>query len=89
MLLLKSLRDLLVENIEYESLNLHDEEGVANLVLELGDKRRIRKFKRILKEYDVYLEKVCAEDKLIKQEQMYDNEQIRQRNEHLKLYFDQ
>lgn len=88
MLLLKALRDLLVENIGYESLNPHDEEGIANLILELSDKRRIREMKRILKEYDVHLKAVYAEEKLKEQETMYDREQLRQRNEHLKLYAD-
>ena len=88
LLVLKALRDLLVETIGYENINPHDEEEVSNLILELSDKRRVRKFKRILKEYDVYLKQVFVEEKLKKQEQMYERSELQKNIKFNELNYD-
>ena len=51
--LFSELRNLIVENIDYADIKDYDEADIAELVIELKDKKRIRLLKKLLVGFDL------------------------------------
>jgi hypothetical protein len=55
LVLLKTLRELVSDAIENADINPVFEEDVSKLILDITDKRRVRRLKLIRKELDVFI----------------------------------
>lgn len=69
-LLLRVLRDLVTENMDFGIVNSYIESDVADLISEIVDKKRIRRLKKVRKELDEMIEEMIIEEKLRKQERL-------------------
>jgi hypothetical protein len=63
-LLLRVLRDLVTEHMDNASINSYLEQEVAEFLIEIKDKRRIRKLKQIRKELDKFIEETKNNEEL-------------------------
>jgi hypothetical protein len=79
-LLLKALRDLVSECIEYSSINPNFEQDVAEFFIEFTDKKRSRRLKKIRKELDNFIEETITRQKLEEDERKV-NEELHKRNQ--------
>jgi len=62
--LLKALRDLVTEDMDNaSSINPNWDQDVANFIMEIKDKRRIRRLKLIRKELDKFIEETIINQK--------------------------
>lgn len=78
-LLLKALRDLVSECIEYSSINPNFEQDVAEFFIEFTDKKRSRRLKKIRKELDNFIEETITRQKLEDDERKVDEELHKQK----------
>ena len=78
-LLLKALRDLVSECIEYTSINSNFEQDVAEFFIEFTDKKRSRRLKKIRKELDNFIEETITWQKLEDDERKVNEELHKQK----------
>lgn len=79
-LLLKALQELVSECIENSSINPDFERDVAEFLIEITDKRRSRRLKKIRKELDNFIEETITRQKLEEDEKKA-NEEIHKKNQ--------
>lgn len=78
-LLLKELHEIVKDAIEASSIDIYQEEEISDYMIEITDKRRIRKLKTINKEIDKWLNELTHEKVLKEQERLF-NESKRKEN---------
>lgn len=64
LLLYKALQKLVTENLEYSKVNVHDDEDVAELLIELSDKKRQRLLKKLLSAVNDLVDDFVKEQKI-------------------------
>ena len=67
-LLLKALRELVSEDMENSEINPYMDQEVSEFMIEITDKRRVRRLKSMRKELDKYIEEIEEERRLIEKE---------------------
>jgi hypothetical protein len=73
-LLLTALQTLVKENLEFSSINTYNDEEVADTVIELTDKKRIKNLKKVLDALNDLVKETVSEKKLHEQERKYNEE---------------
>lgn len=79
-LLLKALRELVSEDMENSEINPYMDQEVSEFMIEITDKRRLKRLKSMRKELDKYIDEVTLEQKLMKEEREYNEKQLMEIN---------
>ena len=78
--LLKSLLDLVKDNIEFGSVNADIESDVGEFIADLHDRKRMRELKKLKIATDKWLKELEAETRLKKAEQKHNDEKLQESN---------
>lgn len=76
--LFKALRNIIEENLKYSTINVYDDAEIADVIIELTDKKRHRLLKKMLKEFDNLVKDIHNRDSLEKQESEYNKQSMRE-----------
>lgn len=87
LLLFRALQKLVTENLKYSNVNVYDDADVAEVVIELRDKKRQRLLKKLSSAMDDLVKDFVNEQKLRKQESDYNQEQMRRAVENVSERF--
>ncbi len=79
--LLKTLRDLVDENIDYADVRDGDDLEAAEFIMELKDKRRVRRLKKIGRALDKLISDTVAEEKLREEDRKLSETKLKNTNE--------
>ena len=79
--LLKALRILVKENIGYADVSDSLESEIAEHLMELKDRRRHRRLKHLGKALDDLIKETVSEEKLKKEERLFNEAKLKQTNE--------
>lgn len=74
-LMLKQLQKIITDNLKYSETNVHDDADVAEVVIELTDKKRKKLLKKLSKAMDAFVKEFSQEEKLKKNESKFYSEQ--------------
>lgn len=77
-LLLRMLREIVKKQIEAGSLNTFIEEDVSNYLMDVTDKRQVRKLKKIMNEVDKWLKDMVKISKLEREETLYNQAKMKE-----------
>lgn len=77
LLLFRALQKLVTENLKYSNVNVYDDADVAEVVIELRDKKRQRLLKKLSNAMNDLVDEFVKEQKLRKQETEHNQEQMR------------
>lgn len=69
-LLFKTLQKLIEDNIKYSTVNIYDDADVAEVIIELQDKKRKKMLKQLFKAMEIVIKESEQESKRV-------NEQLR------------
>lgn len=87
LLLFRALQKLVTENLKYSNVNVYDDADVAEVVIELRDKKRQRLLKKLSQAMNDLVEDFVNEEKLRKQDSEYNKEQMRKAVENVSERF--
>jgi predicted TIM-barrel fold metal-dependent hydrolase len=79
--LLKALREIVTENLNYADVRAMIDSDVAEFIMELQEPRRQRKLKKIRKALDTLIKETVREEKLRKDERQVNEAKLKQINE--------
>lgn len=77
LLLFRALQKLVTENLKYSNVNVYDDADVAEVVIELRDKKRQRLLKKLSSAMTELIDNFVNESDLHRQESEYNKEQMR------------
>lgn len=77
LLLFRALQNLVTENLKYSNVNVYDDADVAEVVIELRDKKRQRLLKKLSNAMTDLVDEFVKEQKLRKQEADHNQEEMR------------
>lgn len=77
-LLLKELQKLVSQNLKYSNVNVYDDADVAEVVIELRDKKRQRLLKNISKAMDSFIKDFSKEQKMRDEESEHNKQSMRE-----------
>jgi hypothetical protein len=77
LLLFRALQNLVTENLKYSNVNVYDDADVAEVVIELRDKKRQRMLKKLSDAMSDLIKNFVNEVEFRKQESEYNQEQMR------------
>jgi hypothetical protein len=77
LLLFRALQNLVTENLKYSNVNVYDDADVAEVVIELRDKKRQRLLKKLSDAMSDLIKNFVNEVEFRKQESEYNQEQMR------------
>ena len=77
LLLFRALQNLVTENLKYSNVNVYDDADVAEVVIELRDKKRQRLLKKLSNAMTDLVDEFVKEQKLRKQESDHNQEEMR------------
>lgn len=78
--LLKSLRDLVKDNLDFGSINVDIDSDVGEFVADLRDRKRMRELKKLKRAADEWLKELESETRLKKAEQKHNDEKLQESN---------
>ncbi len=79
--LLKALREIVTENLNYADVRAMIDSDVAEFIMELQDRRRLRKLKKVLRSLDEMIKETISERRLREQERLFNEAKLKQTNE--------
>lgn len=88
LLLFKTLQNLIKENIRHSNVNVYDDVDVAEVMIELKDKKRQKLLKNLSSAMDDLISDFIKDENIRKKESEYNKEQMREAVSEVSKYTD-